>query len=210
MVGSMFWWAGQAPTVAQDLFTTSSGLYSGTWKMARIAGIVVIVLLLLVTLLPRINIWPVAAVLILAMAAHFGGYERVREASRKPFVIHDYMYSNGIRVEDVDRLNTEGVLSAAPWAWNRKDGTRAGMGEAVWRAQCTACHTIGGYNDITKLVEGFDYYSLDGIFMALDQNPAMPPFVGTEAERMALARYIATVGGMPPEDTPGAMEGGSR
>ncbi len=202
------WWAGAVPETASDLFRGAGGLYGGTWELSWIALAVTGGVLLLVSILPRVNRLPTAVVLILATALFFGGWERVREASRKPWVIYGHMYSNGILVDEIEELNSQGILSRAPWAWYRKDGTRAGMGEAVYRAQCQACHTIDGYNSITRLVEGLDHYTLDGIFMALDQNPAMPPFVGTEEERMQLARYLAALGGMPPEDE--GPEGGPR
>lgn len=194
------WWAGAVPETASDLFRGPGGLYAGTWKLSWIALAVTGGLLLLVTFLPRTNFLGTAILLILATALFFGGWERVREASRKPWVIHGYMYSNGIRADEIEELDREGILSRAPWAWYRRDGTRAQMGEAVYRAQCQACHTTEGYNSITRLVEGLDHYTLDGLLMALDQNPAMPPFAGTEQERMQLARYLATLGGMPPQD----------
>jgi mono/diheme cytochrome c family protein len=56
---------------------------------------------------------------------------------------------------------------------------------------CSACHTIGGINDIRTRVKN---RSEDGIFVYLshisEMVPFMPPFSGTEAERRILARFL--------------------
>ena len=46
----------------------------------------------------------------LAAFAFFGGYERLREGIRKPYLIHDYTFSNGIPVGELARLDVVKVL----------------------------------------------------------------------------------------------------
>ncbi|MDX9973082.1 MAG: cytochrome ubiquinol oxidase subunit I, partial [FCB group bacterium] len=68
------------------------------------------------------------AVLFLALAAT-ASTEFAREMLRKPYVIGQHMYSNGIRVKgDVERFNRDGYLATTPWAtdaerenWSRID-----------------------------------------------------------------------------------------
>ncbi|MBX7258049.1 MAG: cytochrome ubiquinol oxidase subunit I [Candidatus Hydrogenedentes bacterium] len=68
------------------------------------------------------------AVLFLALAAT-ASTEQAREMLRKPYVVVNHMYSNGIRVKkDVDRFNQEGYLASTIWArqeerdaWARMD-----------------------------------------------------------------------------------------
>ena len=55
-----------------------------------------------------------AAVLVLGLAATASG-EYTREMLRKPYVIGRHMFSNGVRVKDVEKFNREGYLPHSPW-----------------------------------------------------------------------------------------------
>jgi len=44
-----------------------------------------------------------------------GGFEYSREIARKPFVIYNYMYSNGVLVNQTDSINETGFLQNAKW-----------------------------------------------------------------------------------------------
>ncbi len=57
------------------------------------------------------------AVLLLALIATGAG-EYSREMLRKPYVIGRWMYSNGVRVPYVTRINQEGYLAHSMWIWN--------------------------------------------------------------------------------------------
>ena len=144
----------------------------------------------------------------------FGGYERVREGARKPFVIRDYMFSNGILVSEIADLNERGVLAKAGWAAVGQPDTPEGRGRAVFRAQCAACHTLDGYlvdppargagrrrhdqrhpddheghgrgvRDAHARGERVDTTKLD--------YPFMPPLVGTDDEVEALTAYLVSL-----------------
>lgn len=68
------------------------------------------------------------AVLFLALAAT-ASTEQAREMLRKPYVVVEHMYSNGVRVKkDVERFNRDGYLASSIWvreqereAWARLD-----------------------------------------------------------------------------------------
>ncbi len=71
------------------------------------------------------------AVLLLALAAT-ASTEQAREMLRKPYVIGQYMYSNGVRIKGgaatVAQFNRDGYLTSTPWAtptereaWGRMD-----------------------------------------------------------------------------------------
>ena len=69
------------------------------------------------------------AVLLLALIATGAG-EYTREMLRKPYVIGRWMYSNGVRVPYVSRINQKGYLAHSNWIWNgdgdcRPPATRA-------------------------------------------------------------------------------------
>ena len=134
-----------------------------------------------------------------------GVTEWVREAVRKPYVIYGYMYSNGIRVQDVSAISQNGLLATAKWAQPTDPLLRPlDAGGQIFRFQCRACHTVDGYNGVRPMVKGwredFVYYQLG----RLDELKGfMPPYAGTDAERHALARWLFEVGRGRPFTTPG-------
>jgi len=110
----------------------------------------------------------------------------------------------------------------------------AAAGERVFRLLCTMCHTTDGYMAIRPLVHGQGVGSLKKVITSLarpvgaDGNPTtwddpaliletrlgrrMPPFTGTEAEKQALAVYLARLGGRPDagiESAPRGAPGGA-
>jgi hypothetical protein len=122
--------------------------------------------------------------------------EFVREGIRKPYVLMDIMYSNGIMVQDVPKFNREGILANAPWIIPDTVSYTGAVatGEAVYRAECLRCHEIKGYNAIVPLVWGWNHTLVMAALDQLDKIKAfMPPFVGTAAEKEALATYLLTL-----------------
>ena len=77
-------------------------------------GLLAVLLVIVGFLAPRAFGVTAAILAIVLTGTYFGAYERVREGARKPYVIHGYMYSNGVRVDEVDRLNREGILTQGP------------------------------------------------------------------------------------------------
>jgi cytochrome c553 len=63
------------------------------------------------------NLSHALSVLLLALIATGSG-EYAREMLRKPYVIGQWMYSNGVRVPYVSRINQEGYLAHTNWVWN--------------------------------------------------------------------------------------------
>jgi len=90
-------------------------------------------------------------------------------------------------------------------------------GQEVFKLECFTCHTIAGHLGIRPLVEGLSPTAIEGTLDRLARpvdnegnlttwddpefrleswrDRRMPPFVGTDAERRALAMYLASVGG---------------
>jgi mono/diheme cytochrome c family protein len=95
----------------------------------------------------------------------------------------------------------------------------AGAGAEVFRLECAACHTVDGHLGIRRLVRGRAVAALEatidtlaqpvdedggstswsapaaGIRVATRLHRRMPPFVGTDAEKRALAIHLARLGG---------------
>ena len=168
------------------------------------------VLVLLVLLLPKLQSWPVAILALFAGAGILAGYERVREGVRKPFVIAEQMFSNGVLVSEIDKLNEKGILSKAVWATKEAGGRSVPLGEAVFRAECSSCHTRDGYLGIRKIASAMDADFAAMFLTAMRDDGAnwkaraagkdvkpdyafMPPFVGTDEELNALAQWLASL-----------------
>ena len=94
------------------------------------------------------------AVLLLALIATGAG-EYSREMLRKPYVIGGWMYSNGVRVPYVSRINQEGYLAHSNWVWNQSASSYS-RGEAIFRGECGSCHTLDGYRPLKSLLAGRD------------------------------------------------------
>ena len=151
------------------------------------------------TLLPR-RVPRVALLVPFAMTlVLLGSFERVREFIRKPYVIGDYMYANGIRVDDYPLFKEEGILRHATYTTVREvtDSNRIEAGAEVFKLSCTRCHTATGINSVTDRLRDLygsgpwdrdtvKYY-LIGMHTA---RPFMPPFPGNDAEAGALADYL--------------------
>jgi hypothetical protein len=172
-----------------DQLLLALGLMVATVLMVAVLGT------LLPKKIPRVALLvPFAMTLVL-----LGSFERVREFIRKPYVIGDYMYANGLRVADYPLYKEEGVLRHATYTRVRTvtDGNAVQAGAEVFRLTCTRCHTATGINSVTdRLYEMYGrgdwdrdtvkYYVL-GMHTA---RPFMPPFPGTEREAGALADFL--------------------
>ncbi|MEB3223584.1 MAG: cytochrome c [Candidatus Sericytochromatia bacterium] len=150
--------------------------------------------------LRRTRPWPVPLALGvgLSLTLALGHFERVREFARKPYLIPGYMYANGLRVADVPRLDREGLLPHTRWQAVRAvvPGQESEAGQALFRLQCATCHTLRGPNALVPRVAGWPARQIDE-FVGVQHrvHPFMPPFVGTAAERRALAEFLAREAG---------------
>ena len=149
---------------------------------------------------------PVALLGLLLACWGFGGFEWIREVARKPFVIREVMYSNGIWVDQVAGYQKDGFLPANAWARAfaaSKGDTDLAKGEAIFRSQCLSCHTRDGYRSLKALTasnsEEDNVLLIQGL-RELDPalNPyleRMPPFAGTEREAELVGKYLGTLKG---------------
>ena len=136
-------------------------------------------------------------------------FERLREILRKPYIIFGYMYGNSIYSVPLDgdmglnlpTLNERGVLQAANWVQTREihEDSMIQAGREVFRLECQACHSSGGYRDIGRLLRRKQLTSQPAILAilgVLDKVPTsnvMPPFAGTAKEKEALSRFLTSV-----------------
>jgi hypothetical protein len=198
-----WWYYLQFPASARDLFVIAGVTRQFMNNPALLYGSVVaagaIILMLAAYLYARPAKAPIIVGSIMAMASIFlvGEFERIREFTRKPYIIYGFMYANGVRVADVPYLNTDGVLKHATFipAAERliTPENKIKAGRHLFLLECRFCHTVNGVNAITKRVQGLSEEAIFHRIGALNSRatPFMPPFIGTEEERGALAAYLA-------------------
>ncbi len=198
---------GKSPTIATLLPLTAVGLV-GLFAILLGAGI----------FRPAYNLKPVAFTAMLCAFVLIGGFEWVREAARRPYVLNEVIYSNSIFKKDVPELNRTGYLRAALWTPYKEidSDNRLDAGHELFIHQCYACHTVNGWNnDIVQATESMSYRALVSYISRIHQiRYFMPPFVGTNEEIEALAAYIAvTLHGRetvePPQQESGAAAAGA-
>ena len=137
----------------------------------------------------------VVAFVLLAMGlVYMGGFEFLREGSRRPWAIYDHTYANGIKKTEIPDIEKSGFLPAAKWVFNREITPLniQAAGRELFRHQCSSCHSVGGpMNDILKLTKGITVYGIDSRLNGCGTiSNYMPPFMGTRYERWALATFV--------------------
>jgi cytochrome bd-type quinol oxidase subunit 1/mono/diheme cytochrome c family protein len=160
-------------------------------------GIVILVLSLAIAWFRPLSVRRPLVWLVLALGlAQIGVFEWVREAGRRPYLLYGHTYSSSIRVEDVPRVLSEGILKTARWT-HIKEITEDNVleaGKEIYKLQCMTCHGITG--PMLSILDKTEKFSVYGMDSQLDGQGKlrlhMPPFLGTVEERRALAAYIVT------------------
>lgn len=194
------WYLFKIPEQAYEQVVWSTGMSKEIFTVVNIAGLLVFVVLGLWMLFK-----PKAVSILLTIAVFFSSigfiaeFEMVRESVRKPFIIYDYMYANGVLKKNAEKFNEEGYLPNSTFA-KVKEVTEDNLfeaGEELYKGQCLACHTVDGWREkraFTQRINGWSEEALDNYIMTLHETrPFMPPFVGTDEERRALAHYLQKV-----------------
>ncbi len=196
------WW--YVHSVPEDLrvraleLNPESGLFVSHGLAA--AGLL-LVLALVMLAVPRSVGRVVVALMVLTGLMATGSFEYLREIARKPWVVPGVMYANGLTPEDVERARREGLLAIARWDFSGppEGDTLLHAGRELFNLQCLACHTRGGvYNDILERTAHLEWEGLRAWLEGMGRvRSYMPPFAGNEAERDALAAYLASIHGKP-------------
>jgi cytochrome d ubiquinol oxidase subunit I len=213
--------ASQRALLTLGIDTINSGTFSTVTRIALIiiitsATIIGVAYFLAYRNPTDFNLSHAIAVLLLALMATGAG-EYGREMLRKPFVIGRWMYSNGVRVPYVSRINSEGYLAHSMWVWKGQvmmdrlvspGVTDANdpfysysRGEAIFRGECGSCHTLDGYRPLKELLDGRDRNSIHNFVVMLHdpdpdpRNPSpyrrfMPPMVGNKQDVDDLTDFL--------------------
>jgi mono/diheme cytochrome c family protein len=189
------WYFTSVPAQARNLIAGSSptiqrAIHVGFWSL-----IILAVLALIFTIMkPAFHSKPVALLVFVSAFVFMGAFEWTREAARRPYVINQVMFSNGVMKGDAARMKQEGFLPAARWTVIKElhEDSQLEAGKELFINQCYACHTIRGVNnDIVARTETMSYPALLAYIKTLhDKRYFMPPFAGSYAEARALAAFI--------------------
>ena len=153
---------------------------------------------------PKGFTFKIAILFMICGLAATGTTEWMREMLRKPYVVYDYIYSNGIHKADIGDIANKGFLTAGKWSTalaQAKPDDDIHKGEITFRFQCMACHTETGYRSMKKLLGERDEEAIAGfLHMLKEQDPKknnysgiMPPLAANEEEVKYLAKYLATI-----------------
>jgi len=198
------WWYLQALPADVLAFITKKSLEISPWLpiLPFSAAVIMAGALFMAFRLPHTVRIGLAVLLLCTGFAFVGSFEFVREAGRKPWIIHDHTWATGIRLAQAGELNAP-FLTRAKWAANKDFSNKLDAGRELFALQCLSCHSIGGpMNDIRKVTAkvatvGMEAY-LTGQGRVFEH---MPPFIGDDGERRALAEYITvSINGRQPDD----------
>jgi mono/diheme cytochrome c family protein len=175
---------GASPTIAR----------AATVAAFSLAALTAVVISLILINPKKTRTRVLTVIVMIAAMGYMGAFEWTREAARRPYVINEVMYSNGILQKDVERINHEGFLKNAKWVQNKEvtQFNQLEAGRELFLHQCFACHTVGGFNnDIVARTKNMSYGAMQKYLATIhEKRYFMPPFVGNEAELKALAAYL--------------------
>ncbi len=152
---------------------------------------------------PRAFTFRIALLFMVCGLAVTGTTEWMREMLRKPYVVYNYLYSNGIHKSDVTAISQAGFLQSGKWAGAMAQGQESEekRGEPIFRYQCMSCHTESGYRSMRKLLGARDEDAIASFLNILRETDPkknsysgiMPPLAVNDEEARCLAKYLATL-----------------
>lgn len=168
-------------TLARQTMPTTTSSEAAAWWF----GELLLIGFLLVGLLLRKRVNLVMSIIMMALGlAWFGSFEWMRESIRKPYVIYDYMYGNGLELARADTYSEDGLLPHIKY--------RTGDdGADLFRRACRSCHTIDGYHPLKPGLDGANEVFIAGLIKGAHVIKGnMPPFLGTEVEANLIASHL--------------------
>ncbi|SKB01778.1 Cytochrome C oxidase, cbb3-type, subunit III [Prosthecobacter debontii] len=146
-----------------------------------------------------------------------GHFERAREFMRKPWVIGEYMYSNGVHKDELAFLQSEGLLKHATYVRHHDvtDANKVEAGQDIFMLACSRCHSTTGLNGMiekfTAMYGAGKPWDTAGMVLFIkgmhQTRTFMPPFPGNDREAEALVAYIQQLKENP-ESLQGAQSAG--
>jgi hypothetical protein len=197
LLGSALWYKTALPPALQEMiFSRAPEMKPFLALFIWLSPLITACGLAMAVLRPQGVRRPLAWLLLLLGFLYLGSFEFIREGGRRPYLIHDYMYSTSIKKTDLPQVQKTGLLASARWVKNRKitPENRMDAGKELFTLLCLPCHSAGGpLNDILPLARRFSPAGMRSFLATMGtNNPYMPPFAGTEEEQGVLADYLTT------------------
>ncbi len=209
---SGLWYLQSIPQEAYDMIVWSTGMTDQMFKVMNLLGLFAFVLFAFWMVMKPKKLPLILSIAIFGTSMAFiAEFEAVRESVRKPYIIYDYMYANGVLAKNEELYKEEGYLKHSTFSKVKEvtEDNRAEAGMELYRGQCMSCHTVDGWREkraFKQRLDGWDEESIASYIQTLHEaRPFMPPFVGTEDELDALAHYLSEVTKKEPVST--ALEG---
>lgn len=199
-----YWFFSSLPESVANLVL--SGIANiGSGNLSVLTRLLLLVMLLSVTIYvvsllgpffnPRIFTFGFSIAILALGLVVTGSTESIREMLRKPYVIYDYLYSNGVRKSVAADSSNYEILKNNKWIAEKTitPANQKIVGEKIFRVQCQSCHTTDGYRSMEDLALGWDRDFIYRRLSALTATGIMPPFMGNDEERRALAEFIGDI-----------------
>ncbi len=143
-----------------------------------------------------------------------GASEFLREATRKPYVVFDYVYGHGLYKDEIAQTQQEGVLRRGVYttahvklehpamldAAGHVDTAKAAalppderldLGRTLFFYHCNDCHASRGYSGVVGLTRGWERQDIERVVRHPDRiHYFMPPWSGNDAEAELLIDYL--------------------
>ena len=225
LLGGWWYYSVVPETMTENLAVSMLTLRFIDWHQTLIWGLAAVALM--IALVAQLGVWrpgwvpwPSLLLPLVGIVWITGHFERVREFIRKPYIIGEYMYANGLRVEDYPLYARDGVLAWSTYSTPLTapelaaipaglDPVRVQDGKDVFMITCSRCHTGTGVNAVRghfarmfgdqpwtpELTMGYMEFMHEA-------RPFMPPFPGTKDELHRLAEYLSTF-----QNNPAAITG---
>jgi mono/diheme cytochrome c family protein len=190
------WWYGQITGevwAGNEALAGRIPILPTVLKMFQLGLLITLVLSAWPLLLPKF--WNRLGVVLLVLAGWLamGAGEWSREAGRKPYTIHGYLYSTGMLVSEAAEFEESGMAAGTKWISPAAAGDEVRMGRDLFLAWCQPCHTMDGYNGLRPYLAYWNEETVASLMPRLNHLRAMmPPWHGTEDENAALTSYLMT------------------
>lgn len=206
---SINWYIKMLPENSLKIFSDLK--FDALYKLGQYSVLLILLYFIFVFLKPKwIHIVPSILFIIIALGGIWSG-ERLREIARKPFVIHNVMYSNQVIsadipsknvISEVPKFNENGLLSNFILKNQLSKGNvmqdKMLNGRVLAQLECASCHSLQnkGLRPLPILLKKVGAKSNEEIMGFLDMLEGysfMPPFVGTQEEKEALSLYLSSI-----------------
>lgn len=188
-----YWYLKALPPMAQEIVSVSPTIANSIKVGAFATATFIIVVTVCTFWRPRLHSLITAFVVAACAISMMGSFEWIREAGRRPYVISQQRYSNGIPLSRVAELN-KGFLAQSKWSTvtDVNEGNLEEAGAELFKFQCYACHTLDGFNnDIRSRTANSSFNGMVKYLGVMhEKRPFMPPFIGSDIEKRALAAYL--------------------